>query len=516
MNYTKSHNLTQPVSGSPNFLLGIALLWGVVALAVFVFFLTAVGFDDPMSRLYLVPWALAAGVVIILPTFYLIKKGRFDLFNPLVFAAWSYFFPAFVIGGMVLAAGLTQPYFLSYIQDDTYNLPLTFVYVIAGYAGLSLGFFIPFGRSIGNWIYSKLPDWNWSEESIPLPGMILLVLGLANTLLAFVFGIVGFQKVDEIGAFDGIIFLLSLFLLEASFLLWVFIFRSNSFTIVHYAIMATLILIAMGRSLFQGNRGSLIQFLILFGAAFIFSGKKITSKHYMTGGVLVCVALVVGMIYGTTFRQIKGSQERASITEIGSLVADTFDNLASGNFDANLSTGFVAIAERLDTLSSLAVIVSNHEALAPYEELWGIDNNIWVDTITFFVPRVIWADKPIPIDTSKYSDLYFNYSENAFAMTPIGDLLRNFGPYSIPIGMMILGFILRIIYSSLVENKPFSYWRVTLFFMLLSSVSYEGTYGLIIPYLFKVMVVSVLGILIIRLIVGRTPSGNKIFRSFSR
>ena len=53
----------------------------------------------------------------------------------------------------------------------------------------------------------------------------------------------------------------------------------------------------------------------------------------------------------------------------------------------------------------------------------------------FLIPRVIWKEKPSASDARKYSDLYFNQSDTSFAITPIGDLLRNFGIIGIPIGM---------------------------------------------------------------------------------
>jgi rfaE bifunctional protein nucleotidyltransferase chain/domain len=115
----------------------------------------------------------------------------------------------------------------------------------------------------------------------------------------------------------------------------------------------------------------------------------------------------------------------------------------------------------MDSISSLAVIVSNYEALAPYEESYGMDNNIVNELSTFFVPRVVWKDKPVSIEPSAYGDLYFNYPENSFTMTPMGDLLRNFGPIGVPIGMLILGFLIRVIYAALIEGQPFSFWRST-------------------------------------------------------
>lgn len=124
-----------------------ALLLPVIVIAVITllggFSLIFVSDDasNPFKQLFLMPWVILLGIVIAAPSFYLYYKGRFDFFHPLVFAAWSYFVPAFFVGGLILAAGLSQPYFLSFVEDEKYNLPLTIVYVILGYGGLSIGFF---------------------------------------------------------------------------------------------------------------------------------------------------------------------------------------------------------------------------------------------------------------------------------------------------------------------------------------------------------------------------------------
>jgi len=478
------------------------MLWGVAAVALLTMLGSEAGFGDHLSKFYLLPWCLATGAVIVAPSLYFIYKGNFSPFHPLVFAAWSYFFPGFFIGGLLLASGLSQPYYLTFVQDEYYNLPLTFIYIMLGYAGLTLGFVIPYAKRIGTKISKWLPKWHMKTEKVAVPGLVLLALGLATTIIAFIQGILGFQKVQEIGTFDGIIFLLSLFWLEATFLLWLYIFRSKTVGIPQFVIIGILIGTSLTKSAFQGNRGSLVQLLIMITFAFVFSGRKLTTRHYIIGSVLVMFALVGGMIYGTTFRSVKQTQEQIGMEEYAGMVGTAFDKLADQDIGTTLVDGMGALAERLDSVSAVAVVVSNYEALAPYEEVWGINDNIYVDTVTFFVPRVIWPDKPVSIEPRKYADLYFNFSENSFTMTPMADLLRNFGPIGVPLGMILLGFLIRLIYAALVEDQDFSYWRSTLFYMLLTSISYEGTYGLILPLLVKIGLTAILGIIIVRLAYG--------------
>ncbi len=493
-NSAKDRTLLLPVFG----------LFSLVVIGLITMLTLVTDEFNPFREMYLLPWVFGTGIVIAAPSIYLYYKGRFNFFHPLVFAAWSYFFPAFFVGGLVLASGITEPYFLAFIDDQHYNLPLTLVYVMLGYAGLTFGFYLPFGGFLGSKLSGWLPVWKWDNFQLLIPGLILLTLGLLNTILAFVNGLLGFQKVEEIGSYDGIIFLLTLFWLEASFLLWLWVFRAERRNFNHYFVIGILLFTAIIKAAFQGNRGSLISIFMLIAFAFVLSGRKIQVHHRVYAGIIVTLAIVVGMIYGTTFRNIKQTESQVSMEEYTQYIFKTLDRVSEQDLGVTLENGFVALAERIEAVSSLAVVVANYETLKPYEESYGLDDNIYKDTVTFLIPRVVWAEKPVASEPRKYGELYFDYGENSFTITPMGDLLRNFGPVGVPLGMILLGFLVRVFYSALIENQDFSYWRISLFYMLLTSVSYESFYGSILPYLIKVGIVSVIGILIIRFFVGKT------------
>ena len=484
------------------FLVPIFGIFVIIILGIFTFLIFSDDSSNPFREMYLMPWVFLTGAVILAPSFYLYYKGKFNFFHPLTFAAWSYFFPAFFFGGLILASGLSQPYFLTFVEDERYNLPLTLVYVMLGFIGLTVGFFLPYGKKAGDKIFNWLPKWNWKSNQIIIPGLLLLLVGLANTVIAFTAGLLGFQRVEEIGAFDGLLFLLTLFWLEASFMLWLCVFRAKRLNVNYYIIIGIVLVAAIIKSAFQGNRGGLLQVFILIAFAFVLSGKEIKFQHRAFGAILLTLAIVVGMIYGTTFRSIKQTEEQVDIEQYAEYVFQTFDKITEQDTSVTLEKGFVTLAERLEAVSSLAVVVSNYEKLEPYEESYGLDNNIWKDSITFFIPRPLWKDKPVASEPHKYGDLYFNYSENSFTITPMGDLLRNFGPVGVPLGMLLLGFIIRIMYASLIEEKEFSYWRTTLFYMLLTSISYESFYGSIIPYMMRVGFVSIVGILLVWFFMG--------------
>jgi hypothetical protein len=498
MAFVLNHKPTRSIQ-ERSFAPGLIIMATVVTVAVLAVLLNS---ELPLlfPHLYLLPWILGLTGVLLIPTIILYYQGKLTLFDPLIFATWSYFFPAFVIGGLMLTLGLSQPYFLSYIQDVQYNLPYTVVLIMIGHAGLSIGYFSPIGSRVGTMIANYLPKADYEVSALVVPGLFLLVLGIFNSIGAIMLGVIGYQRAEAIESYDGIVFLTTLFWMQGTFLLWFVIFRQRRFDLKSFFIMALLFTASMAKALFSGNRAGLLQVFIIMTLAYLLAGRSFSFRQTVVSGGILAVCLIAGMIYGTTFRQVKGSDSQTSIDKYTESIFETFDEVGRFDLGNSLELGLMGLAQRIDTLSSVAVVVSNYEQLQPYEESYGLDNNIWKDISTFFIPRILWNEKPVASEPRKYSDLYFDYGENSFAITPIGDLVRNYGPFGVPVGMFLLGVLIRIMYRSLIESQPRMVWRATLYFMLLMAISYEGFYGLLIPFLFKVGITSIVGLMIVGLV----------------
>lgn len=487
-------------------LLPILVLFGFIFLSAIVFLVMTTDNFDFLDRPYLIPWVILEAIVFTLPCAYLFYKNKFKIYHPLVFPALFYFLPSFFVGGIILILGLNEPYFMVFVQDQSYNLPLTIVIVVIGFLGLIAGFYIPFGRTIGQTVSRYLPDLKWDDEYVIFPGIFLLVLGFFNNILGFFVGVVGFQKIEETTRYDGLVFLTTLLWIQGSFMLWVAVFRRNKTDFKAFAIVSLLVVTSLIKAVFAGNRGSLLSIFITLLLSYVFAGKIIKTKQAVVLSAGLVAVVVVGMIYGTTFRQVKGTEEVIDSSRYVEDISKTFDTLGDRGVSNVLEQSLSHLTERLEAVSSLAVVVSNYEQLKPYEESYGIDNNIYKDTVTFIIPRIIWKDKPVASEPRRYAELYFNYGENSFTITPMGDLLRNFGLIGVPIGMILLGFMIRIIYSSLIENQPFSYWRSVLYFMIVPTISYENFYGAILPYVIKVGFITIVGIIITQFLIKKVSS----------
>jgi hypothetical protein len=484
---------------------GVLLMAATVLAGGFLLLLNS-GASESYPYFFILPWLVPLALVLAAPSVILYYTGKFSLDNPIVFATWSYFFPAFVVGGFFLAAGFSQPYFLAFIQDPESDLPVTIVLIMLGFAGLSAGYFLPVGERIGAFIGRKLPSADYGASNYLLPGVALLLLGMFNSVAATAMGLFGFQKAEEINSYDGLIFLTTLFWLEGSFLLWYVLFRQKSWNFTSLLVIIALLGTAISKALLAGNRGSAIQIFSIIALAYVLSGRKFKFRQASIAGVLLVIFLILGMVYGTTFREVKGTESSQSFDKYTENIFNTFDQVGRNDNISLLEFAFSTLAERIDGVSSLAVVASNYEKLAPYEASYDLDNNIWKDTTTFFIPRLIWPDKPVASEPRRYSELYFNYGESSFTITPMGDLLRNFGIWGVPLGMLLLGVLLRVIYRSLIEKQPRVVWRGALYFMLLTAVNYETFYGSLIPYLFKYGITAVVGVVLV----------NSAARQFSR
>lgn len=396
----------QNYNNSFSFIMPALIIWGVMILILLGFIWFTSDFSLSLNKYYLLPWCVLAGIIILTPSLYYIYKDKFDLFHPLIFGVWTYIFPSFVIGGVILEFGLSEPYFLTLIDNPEYNLPLSLMYVVLGYVGIVVGFALPIGEFLRKLIEPWMPKWEWKADDVWVPGIFLLICGLSFNIVGFLQGVIGYQRVDEAGIFDGLVYFLVPLLVEGSLLLWLGIFTVKQKTGLYYIVLTLLIALIPLKMALQGNRGSLFGSVIIIVAAFQYSGRHLKFKHSVIWGLVLGCALFVGMVYGTAFRSIKVSESKSDAGDYVGQVFATFDHLFSKDISLIIYDGATALAERVDNLSALAVTVSNYEKLATYEGNFGLENNIVNDLYTSFIPRFVWADKPPTSDPRAFSDLY--------------------------------------------------------------------------------------------------------------
>lgn len=452
----------------------------------------------------MLPLIVVVGMLLAMPFAGQFRRRSLDPFTPATYPVWTYLAPVFVGGSLILWSGWTH----QAMRDGLLPEPATTFYCLAmayaavGWGSLLIGYYSRLGRSIGARVETWLPRVDWGPTELRRPAAVLLLIGIGCTVAAYRTGLIGYQRQEAAGPYDALLVYAAGLASLAAFLLWHSLFAVRRWTTRERALAAFLILLAPTYLVVTASRAALLTYLFVLAAAYRFAGRPINRRSIAAFVLMGAFSLSAGTAWSTTYRAIKGSEAPISATAAAptsELLRDTVR--ASGERGLTGTAAFIAnnLGQRIEITSSLAVVVANYRRLQRQEEESGIAGNIWRETWTAFVPRALWPGKPVVSDARTYSDVYFGSGETSFAITPMGDLLRNFGPIGIPFGMALLGCGLRASYRSLVASQPLRTPRVALYTAVLMTVSYEAFYGTIMPTVLRVCVLSVAGLLVVHM-----------------
>ncbi len=460
------------------------------------------GQSNGVLGFYLLPWMALVAVIALTPAVYLYYKRRLVFYHPLVYGVVRSVIPEFVIGPIAIALNMHDTYAYSLISDPQFYLPLALIYVALGLAGLAVGFALPIGPRIGRKVFAKVPAGDWSFEEVWVPALLLLAIGQVGTLAGLQAGSVGYQLTESPSLWGQTLTSLSAVGGFAQLVLWFTIFRARRRTPVHWLVI--IILIAYGglNALLSGGKGGVFEQVFVVLAVYFLAGRRLRLRYAIVVAVIAVPLIVLGVSYGNTFRGLKGSESTVDVADYAGFVSDATGALFASDLGDSLASGAESFFQRMEIITHLGVIVSKYERLAPLEEQYGLANNIMMYTLTGFIPRFVWPEKPVISDTRAVAALYFNRPDTSYAITPFGDLLRNFGPVGVPVGMAILGVVFAAIYQ-LVARQPTTAWRAGLYYALLVTVSYEGFYGTILPGMLRAGVTVAVGTLFLRFFIGK-------------
>jgi hypothetical protein len=319
-------------------------------------------------------------------------------------------------------------------------------------------------------------------------------------------------------------------------LLWFAIFSAPQLDRRYIAVGVTLLTVLPLFAALASSRGYLFSAWAIAALACFTTGERPTFKTVASLVVIGVLSLTLGVAFGSALRalkeqgviveartqteqQAKGATETSrrntaaplSVEEIAriaqrhisvgqqlELAREAATTAASGGMMARTLRG---VASRLNTLTQLTVVVANHKALAGSLPR-TLGSGIWIGIATALIPRAIWLNKPVIGDPENYGAYFFGFSTNSFAVTPFGDLLINFGPLAIVPGMFVLGVLMRVLYTALIEQSPGAAGRAAIYALLLSQLSMEGYYGTIVPWLLRTGFVALLGVLVTGILLG--------------
>jgi len=199
-----------------------------------------------------------------------------------------------------------------------------------------------------------------------------------------------------------------------------------------------------------------------------FPKRRLSNKIVLSGFLLVIMFLVPIANYSYYFSRIEGSvgQREAywlAISEIKEMPLQETIEYGKGQ-----------IVARFDYLSDIIAIQAKHPKIWPFYQ----GETIWNEMKLGMVPRAFWPEKPIITISTWFSEVYLDAPWSAAAMHPFGELYMNFGYIGVFTGMVMIGFLLRLLWEWSRAGGEWPPIHVMFYGMILGIVvhSAEGTF----------------------------------------
>jgi glycosyltransferase involved in cell wall biosynthesis len=478
------------------------LLVGCVVFGLVVACATIIGFRHGTPYPYLLPWIVGTAAVMLGVALTTPDDRRSDLLDPVVFAMVTYFLPFAVVGSMLFAGGWTDPFYTALIPDPRHNLPLAQIYLTIGILALALGSRVRVASRLGAWLARSAPSVGLEQRRIGIGLIVVHLLGIAGTYWSFESGFVGYQNISPTSG-SALPAYVATIMIPARIGLGMAWIRAGSPRPAPIRVAAGVSAGVLPIEMALGaTRATLVLAAMSIGFGALAAGWRPRLGRLALAATVGAVAVMFSIAFATTFRELKNPEGVERTVGIGEQL-DLGLEAASQTIRRGplVVTDALAIsADRLETTGQVAVVVSQYRSLRGEELEAGIDNSVADAIIAGAIPRFVWPGKPNPPDPRTLSTIYFQFSGNSFATTPMTDLLRNFGPFGVFAGMALLGTALgvlgafrRIRDSSIATNMVVGA-------VLIRGISYEGFYGAIASDSVRVAFVAVVAALVIRVV----------------
>jgi hypothetical protein len=192
--------------------------------------------------------------------------------------------------------------------------------------------------------------------------------------------------------------------------------------------------------LFAGTKeGAVIQFVALV-VGYSASGKLRLVPVVATG----LIALFIIAPFVTAYRsEVATSSGRLTPAEALQRIdyaslfrTSTGDGAQGGPVDS--------VVQRLSRIGDVAIVVGQSPAPVPYVA----PTDLLAGPLLAFIPRSVWPGKPV-LDAGYQANIVFYHTPpsvlSSAALTPYGDLYHHGGIVIVAIGMLVLGFFVRVI-----------------------------------------------------------------------
>lgn len=305
------------------------------------------------------------------------------------------------------------------------------IFLLAGYA-------MPFGRLFMSVVPKPTRDWS-PEISIGI-ALVMIPLGIA-VWLGSVMGIIptrlgsGVLGTVSQGTFYGVALLTIVYLRYRTRLVLV--------------ILPVVVPLIMTLYFFSGMKESFFMAPAFFILALLVTRRRIPARWVITGIVAFVLFYPISAAFRATAWQTQNLQQ--SLQSPVQTITKTIRETSGYRVREYITDGLVATASRTSSLPWLSVIVHDTPSRVPYQEGWTLSY-----AVLAFIPRVIWTGKPV-FDTGQFITNTYGAgvdTRSSTAISLVGDFYLNFGYPGIVLGMLFMGFFIRLTHELLFTVEP--------------------------------------------------------------
>ncbi len=400
-----------------------------------------------------------------------------DLTEPFTLAVVSVCFWHFVVGAAAYSLGFQDDFFYLERLSGDRAIVATQALLLIGLVSFGLAARSGLAHELGDRIGPVVPRGPTDPHGLQVLTWTLLAVGVTASLIGRAQGTFGYIAVANgtIGSVTGF----SAMMASASPITALEANRAGATRRATLAMIAGIGLAVVVQAAAAGNRGTALSYALVALVAGSRSLRRFDMRRLWTAALAAASILAIAMAYGSAYRAASTGVDGTVSDDLGANAAEAVDELVDRGPGL---AGFVVerVLERLDSVISASVVVEQYRDLDAEERNAGIDDDIVRTTTAAVVPRFLWSGKPSS-DPRAVGEVYFGYP-NAYAVTPITGLLRNFGPISIPIGMGLVGLALGLAHRVVNAERGWTGARGVVYVLCATrAAGFEGSYASIVP-----------------------------------
>ena len=369
------------------------------------------------------------GFLAFAPAWYLWRAGELDVFEPIHVVAGLYFV-YFGLGAIWLVQSPRDIALKPYLEH--FSLQASFICLLALLA-LQVGWRGILRNRVRSGPTELIPR---NLLFVLLPG----IAGLAGHFAQFAFS----RGIMVFGGLTTSVVQLQQFFMLAWGLTWLLVLTGRVPRHQRYGLLLTMVPAAGIVAIFEFNNKSLL--LVLLGVPLVawwYARRRVPWVQIVA--ILLLLVFVIfpfNNLY-RTYDPNMGVSERMNLT---------YGEIANWSFKEYWRRSATTFQARVALINPVAAVVRETGRTVPFAH----GDTLFTPMLVMLVPRPLWPDKPLSTFGRDFGRLFrlvhLVDDETTIASTTPGELYWNFGPPGVVLGMVVLGFGLRLTYRRYGES----------------------------------------------------------------